>query len=277
MTILSLAPSFDEMRAIDDEGNERWSARDLMAALGYDRWENFESVIDRAASSAANLGHHVDHLFRGVTKKGAGRPQRDFELTRFAAYLVAMNGDPRKPEIAAAQAYFAIQTRRAEVSAPSGDLTTLTGIEQIINAAKAALDQAKEAEARAVRAEVTVKAIASQDGITLREFNKHYFPDVPEREFFNLLYARGYLIDQRGARGRDDNGRIKNGTQHGHPSYRGKPWIYLHGSTDKDGIRRERPRVRPGTPEVDFARELESRGLPLNDTAARHLTKELAK
>jgi DNA-damage-inducible protein D len=111
-----VAAPFDAIRNVTLEGREFWSARDLMPILKYDRWENFAAALDRAMSAADNQGHRVDDLFRGVTKKGDGRPQQDFELSRFAAYLVAMNGDPRKPAVAAAQAYFAIKTREAETA-----------------------------------------------------------------------------------------------------------------------------------------------------------------
>lgn len=106
---------FDASRRLRADGaTEYWSARDLMEPLDYDRWENFSSAIDRAKIAAEAQGYSVDSLFRGVTKKGAGRPQEDVELARFACYLVAMNGDPRKPGVAEAQAYFAIRTREAE-------------------------------------------------------------------------------------------------------------------------------------------------------------------
>lgn len=108
------ASPFDSIRRVRPDGTEFWSARDLMPLLGYDRCENFVSAIERAMVAANVQGYDTDGLFRGVTKKGAGRPQQDFELSRFACYLVAMNGDPRKPEVAAAQHYFAVKTREAE-------------------------------------------------------------------------------------------------------------------------------------------------------------------
>ncbi|MGB3885148.1 BRO family protein [Gordonia sp. (in: high G+C Gram-positive bacteria)] len=110
---------FDEIRRVHPDGTEFWSARDLMRPMGYEHgnaWVSFESVIDRAKASAENQGFALTSHFTPNREKTAGRDRQNYYLTRFAAYLVAMNGDPRKPEVAAAQAYFAIQTRVAEVS-----------------------------------------------------------------------------------------------------------------------------------------------------------------
>src|SRR5690606_18983801 len=105
---------FDSIRQVDDQG-EFWSARDLMPLLGYEQWRRFDDALTRAGSAAYNAGHHPDQHFCQLRQKGIGRPQTDYRLTRYACYLVAMNGDPRKPEIAAAQTYFAVKTREAEL------------------------------------------------------------------------------------------------------------------------------------------------------------------
>ena len=113
---------FDSIRHVRPDGSEFWSARELMPLLDYLRWERFADAVDRAKASANAAGlTNVDSEFRRIAQlRGAGnlgdQERIDFELSRYAAYLVAMNGDVRKPRIAAAQAYFAVRTREAETA-----------------------------------------------------------------------------------------------------------------------------------------------------------------
>ena len=114
-------PSFEELKRLNDHGAEYWSARDLQPLLGYSQWRRFEDAIERAKTSCEQSENKAGHHFAGAGKpiiggKGAVQTVEDYHLSRFACYLIAQNGDPRKPAIAQAQKYFAIQTRRQELS-----------------------------------------------------------------------------------------------------------------------------------------------------------------
>ncbi|MBI5751900.1 MAG: DNA damage-inducible protein D [Hydrogenophilales bacterium] len=113
--------SFEGLKQTNDHGAEYWSARDLQSLLGYGQWRRFEDAIKRALSSCEQSGNKPDYHFAGAGKmielgKGGVREVDDYQLSRFACYLIAQNGDPRKPEIAQAQKYFAIQARRQELT-----------------------------------------------------------------------------------------------------------------------------------------------------------------
>lgn len=182
---------FDAIMRTDDYGNEYWSARALMPMLGYESWRRFEDSITRAKYTAANQNQPVESLFVGTVKKSeGGRPAEDINLARYACYLVAMNGDPRKPEVAAAQSYFAIQTRVAEMQpqqAPNqlsrSDLARMVlESEGELNAAKA------ELQAAAPKVEYVDTFVADQDKMTFRSLAAVLH--VGEQDLRNgLIYA----------------------------------------------------------------------------------------
>lgn len=119
-----LAPtnlSFESLKKLNQHGIEYWSARDLQTCLGYSQWRYFENALKKAITSCKKSGNDPQNHFAGVRKmvsigSQTEREIEDWHLSRFACYLIAQNGDPRKPEIAEAQKYFATQTRRQELS-----------------------------------------------------------------------------------------------------------------------------------------------------------------
>lgn len=112
---------FESIKHIDENGVEFWYARELMTMLEYSKWGNFVKVIDKAKESCKNSNMDVLDHFADIGKmimvaKGAERKIDDYKLTRYACYLIAQNGDSRKKTIALAQTYFAVQTRKQEIS-----------------------------------------------------------------------------------------------------------------------------------------------------------------
>lgn len=117
--IVRLHKSFEDA-ANEKDGMEFWFARDLQILLGYTQWRNFLQVIDKSKIACYNAGQNIDDHFADISKmvnigSGAERPIEDIMLTRYACYLIAQNGDPRKDEIAFAMNYFAVQTRKQEL------------------------------------------------------------------------------------------------------------------------------------------------------------------
>lgn len=146
---------FERLRREDGAG-EHWWARELQVPSGYRRWEDFERSVKRAQAACANVGEEPDQHIRDAPKiNDHGYKVQDYRLTRYGAYLLAMNGDPRKPEIAAAQTYFAVQTRIAETQVPAQRTLPTTFAESLRELA-AEVEAREEAEAARQLAEAKV-------------------------------------------------------------------------------------------------------------------------
>ncbi|MBI4825816.1 MAG: DNA damage-inducible protein D [Nitrospirae bacterium] len=143
--------SFEDLKKANEHGAEYWSARDLQPLLGYSQWRRFENAINRAITSCKQSGNESLYHFAGVGKmidigKGGSREVPDYNLSRFACYLIAQNGDPRKIEIANAQKYFAIQARKQEISdAIAADIERLELRKQTAEEFKALSGAARDA------------------------------------------------------------------------------------------------------------------------------------
>jgi DNA-damage-inducible protein D len=189
---------FDAIRRFDDKGHEYWKARELQKVLGYIQWRRFEDAIDRAKCSLENQGLDVTNHIATVGKLdslatlAAPKTPEDYKLSRHACYTIAMNGDPRKPEIAQAQSYFVAKTRQAETIQP------LSPAELLIAQGQAMLAIEKEqARLEAKQLELESKlALEAQRTAELEKFVHQHDAEIdrlfsPNGHYFSVVgYAR---------------------------------------------------------------------------------------
>lgn len=248
---------FDTIKNINPETRaEYWSARDLMKVMAYGTWERFQNPLNRAMKSAEVQG--VADQFRRSAKspEGGGRERVDYELTRFAAYLVAMNGDPNKPEVAAAQAYFAIKTHIAETRAtvpalPQDYASALRELASTVEAKEIAEKQEREqrqlAEQRARAIEAQAPAVAkakahtaSNSAIGRQEFarevqfwGQQQGLTIHQESVFQLLRRKRMLISgQRKDRNHPTSQAVKNG------------WAEVEKGTAENGYQWSKPVIK---------------------------------
>lgn len=235
---LNAQSPFDSIKRIGEDGAEYWSARDLMPLMGYGAWHNFMVPVDRARKSSENVGMNCNFndVVKVVERERRGSIERkDVHLDRMAAYLVAMNGDPNKPEVAAAQTYFAVQTRVAETQPPALNLPQdypsalrelASQVEAKELAEKRAQEQAELAAKRALEIEAQAPAVekaaahtASDDtkgrqafAREVQQWGYRYGVNIKQESVYKLLRHKGMLISgMRTDQNHPTSQAVKNG------------------------------------------------------------------
>lgn len=172
----------------------------------------------------------------------------------------------RKPEAKAFKRWVTHQVlpqirKTGAYVAPTSELDQIKALHAAVGTL---LEQNEKVTARAVEAESFKESIELNDGLTIRDFHKKYFSVHRETDVNEFFYARGLLIDERGKRYDERSGKKKDGKNHRRPTYQGKPFFYLHSELDRDKIRREHTRVRPGDPELALVEFMVKRGFVAN-------------
>lgn len=192
---------FDAIRRTRPDGSEFWSARDLQLLMAYSTWQHFEVPLRRAMKAAENEGLDVEHHFTESRKNPrgqGGRPAVDYELSRKAAYLVAINGDPNKPECAAGQAYFVTKTREAEV-APRHEVMLPKSYAEALRELASTVEARERAEAALVEATPAIEyhdRFVDKDAVsTIKAWGAQFGLTQPKA--FDLLIDRGLIYSER--------------------------------------------------------------------------------
>lgn len=242
---------------VTNDGIDAVMGRDLHAFLevktAYKDW--FPRMVEYGFSEGQDFSSKLSE-----TSSAGGRPRIDHIVSLDMAKEISMIQRTDKGK--QARQYFIECERRAKQPTINGaELTRLELIQIALNAETERL----ALEAKNEKLEEFQRNIFAGNGITLTDFSKKYFGDVPARKFFAHLYAHGYLIDQRGGEA-TKYGSNRHGPDHGKPTAKGRQWLYSHDHGEYGGKRRLRTRVRPER-ELELRDQLAADGLPLNANA----------
>ncbi|MCQ4150250.1 phage antirepressor KilAC domain-containing protein [Rhodococcus qingshengii] len=200
LTLYAGKSPFDANREVRPDGSEFWDARKLQPLMGYSRWEDFQTAIERAKLAAENSGLSVEENFRRVAKVSGkrGPAQANYELSRYAAYLTALNGDPSKPESAAAQSYFVIRTREAEVAPKPTELSRLDLIEIARSAEVERLALETKVSELTPKAEYVDTFVTDADLLSFRTVASTL--EIPESDLRKILMEHGWIYVETATR-----------------------------------------------------------------------------
>lgn len=215
---------FDTIRQADETGTEFWSARDLQPLMGYKAWRNFLVPINRAMQAAINQNVDLESNFARSRKITSTKPQEDFRLSRYAAYLVAMNGDPNMPEVAGAQSYFAIQTRVAETQSakPPAELSRKEILTMALEAEERAEEYKAELEVAAPKVAYVDTHVAHNDYLLFRTVASNL--NVGEFDLRWALVYSGWIYHDSQRR-RNSKGKVVTEHQWAEYSHK-KPYFF---------------------------------------------------
>lgn len=246
-------------------GELRASSLDIALHTG----TQHKNVLELVAAHAEAFEDYGTVAFETRPLPGGGNPVRIAHLNEQQATLLVtfMRNSPVVVEFKKALVHEFYRMRQALAAPAPVELDRRALALMVIEAEDARI----AAVERAVVAEAFKEDIELNDGLTVRDFHKKYFSEHREREVNEFFYQRGLLIDERNKRWDDRREVWKDGKNHRRPTYKGKPFFYLHSKLDRDKVRREETRVRPGAPELALVEYMTSRGFTANTNTSKEL------
>lgn len=242
----------------EHNGKQAVSGRDLheFLQIGRDYTTWFKQMCEYGFTEGVDYLTTSGEVYHKTGENLGGRPRIDHALTIDMGKELGMI---QRTDLGRRIRQYFIEVEKRAVSAPR-ELDRRQLALMVIEAEDARV----AAEQRAIEAESFKANIELNDGLTVRDFHKKYFSEHRETDVNEFFYARGLLIDERNKRVNPETGEKKPGKNHRRPTFQGKPFFYLHSKLDRDKVRREETRVRPGEPELALVEYMTKRGFTAN-------------